>query len=500
MLFNSIHFMIFFPIVIIIYYLIPKKTQYLWLLLTSYYFYMSWSVKYAFLLLFSTLITYLSGRIIDIADKTTNKFWQKKRLPLRKLSVALSFSFNLFLLIFFKYFDFLFVSFTKITQTFGIKLPELTFTLILPIGLSFYIFQSLSYIMDLYRGQVTVEKNFFRYALFVSFFPQILSGPIGRGKNMIPQLRKKHNFKYNDVKNGFLLMLWGFFLKLVIADRAAIFVNHIYTNYAAYAFIEISAATIIFAFQLYADFCGYSYTAIGAAQMLGYDLGINFNQPYFAVSIQDFWRRWHISLSSWFRDYLYIPLGGSRKGKLRKYLNLMITFLISGLWHGASWNYVIWGGLNGLFQIVSDITKPLTDTVKKILKINTHCESYHLFRVILTFISINFTWIFFRASSIKNALEIIKQMFHSFNPWVLTDGSLYSCGLSENNFKILIIAFFIMFIVDFLHEKNINIRFFLAKQNALFRYAFYYISILVILYYGVYGPAFSASQFIYSQF
>ena len=343
MLFNSIDFLIFFPIVTIAYFLIPHKFRYLWLLAASYYFYMCWNPKYALLMATSTVITWASGILIDRVNNKKNKTEQEKTKE-KKLWVALSFISNLAILFFFKYFDFALANVNAVLTQFNFELIQPAFDVVLPVGISFYTFQALSYTVDIYRKEIYAEKNILKYALFVSFFPQLVAGPIERSKNLLIQFNKENHFDYDRVKNGLLLMLWGFFMKLVIADRVAMVVDQVYNNYAQYAGFEIAIATVFFAIQIYCDFGSYSNIAIGAAQVMGFTLMENFRQPYFSKSVAEFWRRWHISLSSWFRDYLYIPLGGNRKGKVRKYINLMIVFLTSGLWHGASWHFVVWGG------------------------------------------------------------------------------------------------------------------------------------------------------------
>lgn len=343
MLFNSTQFLIFFPIVTIAYFLIPHRIRYIWLLLASYYFYMCWNPKYALLIATSTVITWLSGLLIDRTNKSTADL--KNKIFKKKLWVGLSFASNLAILFFFKYFDFALRNLNAVLAQFNFELIQPGFDVILPVGISFYTFQALSYTMDVYRGEIYAEKNILKYALFVSFFPQLVAGPIERSKNLLKQFNEEHCFDYDRVKNGLLLMLWGFFMKLVIADRVALLVDQVYNNWEQYAGFEIVVATVFFAVQIYCDFGSYSNIAIGAAQVMGFTLMENFRQPYFATSVADFWRRWHISLTSWFRDYLYIPLGGNRKGQLRKYLNVMIVFVTSGLWHGASWHFVVWGGL-----------------------------------------------------------------------------------------------------------------------------------------------------------
>ncbi len=347
MLFNSLHFLIFFPIVLIVFYVLPQKLKYFWLLIASYYFYMCWNAKYAVLILFSTVITYLSGLLIEKVKSEDKE--QKKKIVLKNWIVAGSFTINLGILFFFKYTGFMFVTLEKIFNIMHISLHMPAFDIILPVGISFYTFQALSYTMDVYRDEIKAEKSFFKYALFVSFFPQLVAGPIERSKNLLKQLEGNKRFDFDVAKDGFMLMLWGLFLKIVVADRIGIFVDTVYGDFESFGGLYIVVASILFAIQIYCDFAGYSTIAMGAAQILGIKLMENFDAPYLSTSVADFWRRWHISLTTWFKDYLYIPLGGSRKGTLRKYINKIIVFLISGLWHGAGFSYIVWGGLNGLY-------------------------------------------------------------------------------------------------------------------------------------------------------
>lgn len=347
MLFNSLHFLIFFPVVVGIYYLIPQKARSYWLLLASYYFYMCWNAKYVVLLLFSTVVTYVSGILLERCGRAEEE--EKKIRCRKKLYVAASFILNLSILFVFKYLNFGMESLQWIFGQMHIALNVPAVDLLLPVGISFYTFQALGYTMDVYRGEIYAEKNFFRYALFVSFFPQLVAGPIERSKNLLRQLDKPAKPSFDSFRDGILLMLWGYFMKVVLADRIAVFVDTVYGDFETYTGVYLIVATILFAVQIYCDFSGYSVIAMGAAEILGIRLMENFNAPYLSVSVAEFWRRWHISLSSWFRDYLYIPLGGNRKGKMRKYINLLITFGVSGLWHGADWSYVIWGLLNGVW-------------------------------------------------------------------------------------------------------------------------------------------------------
>ena len=422
MLFNSINFMIFFPIVVLIYFIIPDKVKYIWLLAASYFFYMCWNAKYIILIFASTVITYVSGLLIDKVKDTDYKILTQNGL--KKVIVFGSVIINLSILFYFKYINFAVEIITRVLAKTNVSVNIPVFDVILPVGISFYTFQALSYTIDVYRGDIYAEKNFLRYALFVSFFPQLVAGPIERSRNLLKQLAVPKKFSFENVREGLLLMLWGFFLKIVLADRIAIFVDTVYANYTTYSGMYVVVATVLFAVQIYCDFFGYSTIAMGTAKVLGVDLMENFDAPYMAASVAEFWRRWHISLTSWFKDYLYIPLGGSRRGKLRKYVNKMIVFCVSGLWHGASLSFVMWGGMNGAYQVVGEIMQPVRSKLVHLLRLNKESLGHRLLRTISTFILIDFSWIFFRANGFKESLRIIKSIFVK-NPWILFDGSLY---------------------------------------------------------------------------
>jgi len=497
MLFNSLQFLIFFPIVCLIYFIIPHKTKWIWLLLASYYFYMCWNPKYALLMFTSTLITWLSGIFIDKFNRQKNP---KKASIKKKLTVAASFVSNLSILFFFKYFDFAIDNINVLLNAFNLQLISPSFDVILPVGISFYTFQALSYTMDIYREEIPAEKNLFRYMLFVSFFPQLVAGPIERSKNLIHQLRERHIFDIARIKKGLLLMLWGFFQKLVIADRAAIAVNTVYNNYTEFGGVELVIATVLFALQIYCDFSSYTDIAKGAAQVMGFKLMDNFHQPYFSRSISEFWRNWHISLSGWLKDYLYIPLGGNRKGKIRKYINIMIVFLASGLWHGASWNFVIWGAIHGLYQVIGGITLNLRKKICGLLSINRTSHSHHFVQRAITFILVCFGWIFFRANSLSDAKGIINAIFTQWNPWILTDGTLYEIGLDHNQIFVLLLAGAVLFMVSCFRYYGVELRTKIMKSNVYTRWAVAFVMIFVILIFGIYGPGYDESQFIYFQF
>ena len=490
MLFNSTEFLVFFPVVVALYYLVPAKLKNVWLLAASYYFYMCWNARYALLILFSTAITYAGGRCIERVSK----------IRYRKLTVAVCIILNLAVLFYFKYSNFAVNILSALLGKVHIQLNLPKFDLLLPVGISFYTFQALGYTIDVYRRDTYAEKNFFQYALFVSFFPQLVAGPIERSKNLLKQLAVPGKFHFVSARDGFLLMLWGYFLKIVLADRIAIFVDTVYGDYIAYGGWYLVIATMLFAFQIYCDFYGYSVIAMGAAQILGIQLMENFYAPYLSASVAEFWRNWHISLTSWFKDYLYIPLGGSRMGRLRKYLNKLVVFLASGLWHGAKFSFVAWGGINGLYQIFGDILKPLRDRAVKVLHLNRESLGHRLLQIIGTFLLIDFSWIFFRAYHFREALQIIRQMIMVKNPWILFDGSLYQCGLDEKNFHFMLLCLCVLLFADYCKYKRIRIREVLMAQDFWFRCITVVLAVCVILAFGVWGPGYDEANFIYFQF
>lgn len=490
MLFNSAHFIVFFPIVILVYYVLPQRGRYLWLLAASYYFYMSWNPKYIVLLLFSTAVTYASGRLLAAAKNTTR----------RKLIVAASFILNLGVLFYFKYVGMAADILVRVLGKLHIYLTIPSFDVVLPVGISFFTFQALSYTVDVYRGEIYAEKNFFRYALYVSFFPQLVAGPIERSKNLLKQLAVPKTFEFERARDGFLLMLWGYFLKLVLADRIAIVVNTVYNNHTEYQGWYFIVATVLFAFQIYCDFAGYSTIAIGAAKILGVRLMENFDAPYTAQSVAEFWRRWHISLTSWFRDYLYIPLGGNRKGKLRKNANRLIVFLASGLWHGASIHFVVWGGINGLYQIIGETLMPVRERLIRLFRLNPDSFGFRLYRTLVTFVLVDLSWVYFRAEGFRAANTIVRSMVTAKNPWVLFDGSLYTLGLDGPNFRLMIVSIFILLAADIAKRCGITIREKIIEQDYLFRWVFIACAVVFILLFGVWGPGYSAANFIYFQF
>ena len=494
MVFNSLHFLLFFPIVVGIYFIIPQKVRWVWLLAASYYYYMSWNAKYASLLALSTIITWLSGLLINRCSGKKNGEALKKGL------IAFSFISNLGILFIFKYFHFGLNALNKVLRLLHISTVQSTFSVLLPVGISFYILQALSYTMDVYRGQVKVEKNLFKYALFVSFFPQLVAGPIERSQDLLPQILVPHKFDFDRVKRGLWLMLWGFFQKLVIADRLAIFVNTVYgdpSNYRSGGVINLTAL-IFFAFQTYADFAGYSNIALGAAEVLGFRLTTNFVRPFFSVNITEFWTRWHVSLSRWFVNYLYIPLGGNRVGKLRYYINVMIVFLASGLWHGANWTFLVWGGLNGLISITERLLTPLWRKARQTLKFNDRSGSVKCLQSAYVIFMFGFVQVFFRSENLRQAGEFLRGMCR-FDPYDLFNGKLFEYGMDRANFIIAVLSLAVLFIIAMIQRKG-SVRSALEAQPLVLRWSLIIAGIAAVVFFGIYGPGFDASQFIYFQF
>lgn len=490
MLFNSLEFLIFFPIVVLAYYVIPAKLKNYWLLIASYYFYMCWNAKYALLLLGSTAITFFCSIFIEKAQTVSAK----------KAFLISSLVLNLGLLAFFKYTNFLLEAVQSIFSVFHVSLNVPVFDIVLPVGISFFIFQALGYTIDVYRGKISAERNFFRYALFVSFFPQLVAGPIERSENLLSQFKTPKTFNFEKARDGFLTILWGFFLKLVVADRIGIFVDTVYGNMSAYGGEYIVVAAFLFVIQVYCDFYGYSTIAKGAAEILGIELMENFTAPFLQTSVAAFWRNWHISLTSWFKDYLYIPLGGNRKGTFRKELNKLIVFTLSGLWHGANITFVLWGFVNGLYQVIGDVLMPLRKKVSAVLHLNTESFGHKLVRCVFTVALVDISFISFRLKSVSEVMFALKSIVLNRNFWIYFDGSLFNCGLDPMNFRLLLVCLLVLLFADVCKKKGIVIREFITKQDYWIRWICIVVFVAVILVFGKYGPAYDSKNFIYFQF
>ncbi|MCR5421335.1 MAG: MBOAT family protein [Lachnospiraceae bacterium] len=483
MLFNSLPFLFFFPAVVICYYLIPQKYRYLWLLFCSYFFYACQEQSFTVLLMISTVITWSAGRLV----------YNAKSLWYKKLYVAVGFFLNLFILFYFKYSGLIFM---LTGRKEGINL-------MLPAGISFYTFQSLSYIMDCYREEVKPENNILKYALFVSFFPCILSGPIERSKNFLPRIGKEVKWDSIRIKEGLFLMLWGYFLKMVIVSRLDILVDQVYGGgrpvgeTVLYRGIPMLIAMFAYSFYIYCDFAGYSFIAIGAARILGFDVMRNFRQPYLAVSVADFWRRWHISLSTWFRDYLYIPLGGGRKGTLRRYINIIIVFGVSGIWHGATLNFLIWGLLHGIYQVVGYMLLPVRRRLSDKLFSKGHERIEKILNMLFTYVCVSVAWMFFREKDLSLVIDQIGRTFSGIRLTELIDGTLFDLGLGVNNLVFVIASLLILITVDLICEKkDCEIYSIFNTAPVWIRWGFYYILFIMILF----STNLSTREFLYQGF
>ena len=473
MSFTGITFFIFVPIVLIIYFLLPYKYRYIWLLFASYFFYTTQSTSFTTLLIISTLVTWISGNVV----------YKAKTVTAKKLSVAVGLIINLSILVLFKYADFAFSIFNS----------EISLNLILPAGISFYTFQSITYIIDCYREEVEPEHNIFKYALFVSFFPLILSGPIERAKNLIPQLNLKSDFDPDRAKDGLKYILYGYFLKMVIVSRLSILTDTVFNDYLNRNGFSILVAIFAYTIQIYCDFAGYSDIAIGICKIMGINIVKNFRQPYFATSVADFWRRWHISLSTWFRDYLYIPLGGNRKGNLRKRFNVLIVFLLSGIWHGANITFLVWGLLNGVYQVIGDLCKPLKLTISNRIP----AKLYNFMSTAITFLLISFTWVFFRAASLFEAYNILYKLTTGFSISQLFDETVFTLGLGHNNLLFVIVAILMLLLSDLICErKKCDVSMLMANTRPYIRWIVYYIAIIMIIL----SCNLNTQEFIYQQF
>ena len=482
MLFNSMAYVAFFPIVTIIYYILPQKVRYIWLLIASYYFYMSWEAKYGILLFFTTFVTYIAGMII-------HRVSDKKR---KKIVLSISIVINLALLVYFKYINFLLVNINGVLSKIGKNKGIDYLNVILPVGISFFIFQAIGYVIDVYRNDIEPERNILRYALFVSFFPQLVAGPIERSKNLLHQLKSPSPLTGSRLREGLVMILYGIWMKVLIADNLATITNPIYGDYISYNGVMIALATMLFAIQIYCDFAGYTNIAIGSAKILGIDLMKNFAAPYCSLSVTEFWRRWHISLTSWFKDYLYIPLGGNRKGKIRKHINTFIVFLISGLWHGASWNYVVWGGLNGLIIIIESFLKGKNKYLSKVDR---------LVKMLITFVLFNVTLLFFRAPSLMQGIRMIMYSLQNVGLWKLFNESIIvnSFG-SEQLMWVMLLAIGILICIDCIEYKTGDSLSYLFQQKEIYRWILYLFMIFTLVVYGAYGDGYEQTKFIYFQF
>lgn len=477
MLFNSLAFSVFLPVVFILYWALPHKFRWVLVLLASYYFYMSWNIKYVFLIFFTTIISYGAAILLEDAENKKKK-WILTGATILCLGV-------LFL---FKYFNFFSVSVAKFLDLFAIQINPIALKVLLPVGISFYTFQTLSYVIDVYRGDVPAEHHFGYYAAFISFFPQLVAGPIERTHNLLPQLKGKHKFDYDNATYGLKLMAWGYFKKLAIADVISIYVDRAYSNLWTCTGFDLVIAIFFFTIQIYCDFSGYSDIAIGTAKLLDINLMNNFKSPYMSLSVKEFWSRWHISLSTWFRDYVYIPLGGNRTSKFRHYVNLLVTFLVSGLWHGANWTYIIWGGIHGIAQVG-----------EKAFKLDNKGKKKRILKIIkwaLIFAFCNITWVFFRAESFADALTVFYRIIISFTN--ISTFFYTKIGMSKKRFLVILFLIGILTVYDYLSLKGDVIRI-ISGKPLIFRWILY-LSLVVGTFFICAVIGVSDVSFVYFQF
>ena len=494
MTFNTFTFYLFFSAIVIANYLLPRRWRWVWLLISSYVFYSLSDVKYSAVLLTCTGISYLAGRMIaKTEDNNLKKTWMLVGVIL-----------NVGILILFRYMNFFFDSINTAAAAAGLQWTFRGIELLYPIGISFYTFQVISYLLDVYSGKVEAEKNFGHYALYVSFFPQLLIGPIERYNHLKPQLLNPKPFEYQKFVDSLVRIGWGLFKKLVIADRLAVVADTVFTVPQDFGSPKLIVAIAAFSFQIYIDFSAYSDIAIGTASILGINLVENFKRPYLAKSVIDFWRRWHISLNNWLRDYIFIKLNYKhRRNKPRKLwisIDVMTTFFISGLWHGANWTFVIWGALHGFYQITEILTQEIRDKAVRKLNIDRSTFAHWAFQVLFTFGLVSFAWLFFKANSISEAVQIMKSIITlkgitAQEAWIFKDGSL---GLDTKDIWMMAHTLLILMVVEFMGRKH-DLLTALNKQPTWFRWVVYYLLFFSITIFGFYGEA-NAVDFVYFQF
>lgn len=482
MLFNSLPFLIFFPCIFVLYYALPFRFRKYMLLIASYYFYMCWKPEFIVLILFSTLVDYFCG--LGMVRYPGRKKWL----------LAVSLAMNLGLLFFFKYLNFFGETLTALCRAVSIPFSAPTLSIILPVGISFYTFQTLSYTLDVYRGKLEPERDFVTFALFVSFFPQLVAGPIEKAADLLPQLKEEHPFSYENATWGAKLMAWGFFKKMVVADQLAVLiVDPVYQNLGKYEGGALVLATCAFAFQIYCDFGGYSDIARGAARMMGVDLMVNFKSPYFfSHSIGNYWQRNHVSLSRWFTEYVYIPLGGSRKGRVKQYWFTTVTFFLSGLWHGAEWSFVVWGLLQAVYLNLERAFHRGKEPPKS--------PPLHLLAIVTTFALSCFSLIFFRAANIGEALYVVRHLLWGIGSPVLyvkTALSALNPGMIET--AVLAGALLLLFLFDLADERTDAIAM-VSRWPVAIRWCCYLGLVMIVLVFGVYGPGYDVKAFTYFQF
>lgn len=477
MLFNSLEYIVFLPLVFVVYWFIWRdsiKLQNVFILIVSYVFYGYWDWRFLILIFMATLVDYIVAIEIDKHETKRKK----------ELLLGISIFFNLGMLFYFKYYNFFIESFSRLLTSIGLPSSEYSLQVILPVGISFYTFQTMSYTIDVYRGKMPACRDITAFFAYVSFFPQLVAGPIERAVNLLPQFFMKRRFSYHNGVDGLRFLLWGFFKKLVVADNCSIYVNSVFADYQDATSEQLIMGAIMFAFQIYGDFSGYSDIATGSAKLLGFDLTRNFCTPYFSRDIAEFWRRWHISLTAWFKDYVYIPLGGSKMGQARTVFNVFIIFLLSGLWHGANWTFVAWGMINAIFFLPLLLMK----TNRRDLAVVAHDRNYptlgEVFQIIRTFILVCLAWIFFRSPTIWDALNYLYSITQP------------GAGIREIDYSLPLFAVTVLLFFDWTFRKS-HVPFSDRDGMSFVRYVSYLLILLAIIFYGAY---INPQSFIYFQF
>lgn len=532
MAFVSVEFLAFISVVCLVYFLTPARAKWIVLLMASYVFYAFSSIKMLVFLLFTTATTFVAGQLLGKVSKRTKEYiasnkeslgreekkaYKERQLKKKRRIVFLMVFINLGMLIFLKYFNFLAGNVNQLLGITGVDVTIPFLELFLPLGISFYTLQAIGYVVDVYREKYEPDKNIVKFALFMSFFPQIVQGPIARYDHLAHQLYEPHKFDYDRVTKGAQLILWGFMKKLVLADRIAILVNQIFNNYTQYEGVMLFIGAVGYSLQIYGDFSGGMDIARGVSQILGIDLAVNFERPYFSRSLGEFWRRWHITLGSWMKDYVFYPLSLSKSfnklgkrcrkifgnyigKKLPTFLSMFIVFMFVGVWHGSSWKYIAYGFWNGGIISASILLESFYEKCNAACKIDAESYGWKFIQMVRTFVLCSLGRYFSRAETCRIALSMFKGTFICFNPWVLTDGTLMQLGLEMVDYLLIATMILILLVVGILQERGVHLRDSIAQQNIIFRWTLYMGALIFVLLAGIYGPGYSASEFIYQQF
>ncbi|MFN8278603.1 MAG: MBOAT family O-acyltransferase [Chitinophagales bacterium] len=493
MLFNSLEFLIFFPVVTLLYFLLPHRWRWLHLLIASCIFYMFFIPVYILILIFTIIIDYIAGILIEDAQGSR-----------RKLYLMMSLVANIGVLAVFKYYNFFIGNVNEMLHHIGMQAHNIPLlNIILPIGLSFHTFQAMSYTIEVYRGHQPAERHFGIYSLYVMFYPQLVAGPIERPQNLLWQFREEHHFDYRQVVSGLRLMAWGMFKKVVIADRLCILVNGVYNDPQHYHGVAVILAMIFFSIQIYCDFSGYSDIAIGSARVMGFHLMRNFNRPYFSKTIAEFWKRWHISLSTWFKDYLYISLGGNRVARWKWYRNIFIVFMVSGLWHGANWTFIVWGALHGIYQIAGSLLEPVKKRLREMAHVSEKSMWYRLQQMTVIFVLVTVAWVFFRANTFSDAFTVLQHSVMGLGSDISTIIHThkifqvigYFKGIELLDWMIIPVALALLLAVDKM-QSHVGMQEWFSQRSPVLRWCVYFAAVYGILFFG----KFEETQFIYFQF